>query len=286
MKKIKYLLFSSIFLLNSCKTIDYKRTIFTSFYPIYDFTKRIVGDKYEVKNLTQAGSEPHDFEPTARSIGGLIESPALLINGLGLDCWTDSLPDDLSKKTYVVTNNIDTLKVDNVTDPHVWLSVSNAIKEMKNILDIIISIDPNNKDYYVSNYETEITKFEELDEEYKEKLSNVSNKYLVVSHAAFGYLCSEYGLTQLYLSGLEPDSTPTAKTREKIVEAVKEYNITTIFYEELVGPDIANAIKEETGVKTNTLNPLEGLTEEEMKSQDYISVMKDNLNKIVEALND
>lgn len=284
MKKLNYIFLSLPFILNSCKTIDYKNTIFTSFYPIYDFTKRIVKDKFEVKNLTPVGSEPHDFEPTAKNIGGLVESPALLVNGLGLDSWTDDLPDEFRKKTHKVTDGIETLTVDNVTDPHVWLSIKNAIKEMKNILDIIVDIDPNNKEYYTSNYNYEVTKFEALDKKYREQLSTISNNYLVVSHAAFGYLCNEYGLTQLYLSGLEPDASPTAKTTEKIVETVKKYNITTIFYEELVGPDIANAIKKETGVKTETLNPLEGLTEEEMKTEDYLSIMEDNLNKIVEAL--
>lgn len=284
MKKFNYLFLSLPFILNSCKTIDYKNTIFTSFYPIYDFTKRIVKDKFEVKNITPVGSEPHDFEPTAKNIGGLVESPALLVNGLGLDSWSDDLPTDFSKKTHVVTDGIETLTIDNVKDPHVWLSIKNAIKEMKNILDIIIEIDPNNKDYYTENYNYEVTKFEELDKKYRDELSKVTNKYLVVSHAAFGYLCSEYGLTQFYLSGLEPDATPTAKTTEKILEAIKTYNITTIFYEELVGPDVANAIKKETGVKTETLNPLEGLTEDEMKTEDYLSIMEDNLTKIVEAL--
>lgn len=269
--------------ITACKTIDYTNTIFTTCYPIYDFTKRIVKDHYEVINLVPAGSEPHDFEPTASKIGGLNESPALLTNGYGLDSWSDNLPDELKKKAYQVTDGIEIMKLNNVDDPHVWLSVKNAMKEMTNILNFMIALDPENKEDYQANYEKEIEKFTALDKEYEEVTSSLSNPYLVVSHAAFGYLCRDYHLNQIYISSLEPDSAPTAKAMEKIIETINEYHITTIFYEDLVSPDIAKAIAKETGIKTETLNPIESLTKEELVSEDYISVMKENQDKIKEA---
>jgi zinc transport system substrate-binding protein len=96
-------------------------------------------------------------------------------------------------------------------------------------------------------------------------------------------MCDRYGLTQIPVKGLEPDEEPSAKTIENIIEIVNEYNITIIFTEEMVSPEIANKIAEETGARIDTLNPLEGLSEDEVGVEDYISIMKDNFRKIMEA---
>ena len=270
--------------LAGCGQNDNSKTIYTSFYPIYDFTKRIVGDKFEVKNLTPVGTEPHDYEPKASEVAGMTSSKALFLNGLGLEHYIDELPSDLAKKSYVVSKDIETLSIDNVTDPHVWLSPKNAIKEMSNILATLKEIDVDNYKYYEDNYNKAVEDFNALDAEFKTTIDGLSNKYLVVSHAAFGYLCHEYGLTQIYVRGLTPDDEPTSKELEEIINQVNTYNVNTIFYEELVSPEISKKIADETGVKTETLNPLEGLEQEDLDAgKDYLSIMRDNLVKIKEA---
>jgi zinc transport system substrate-binding protein len=270
----------------SCSESKTEKVIYTSFYPIYDFTKRIVGDRFDVVNITPYGSEPHDYEPKARDIVKMTTCTALFINGLGLEGYASILPDELAKKTYTVSDGITTMKIDNVIDPHIWLSLDNAKEEMKNILSIMKDIDPDNASYYQDNYEYQAKRFDALKNEYVERFSKVESRYVVVSHAAFGYLCDEYGLEQVYVSGLSPDDEPTAKSLEKIISLVKERHISTIFYEELVSNEISKKIATETGVKTATLNPLEGLSEEESKSEDYLSVMKKNYDLILEALHD
>lgn len=281
--------FSSLFFLSSC-SLTQKETeeniIYTSFYPIYDFTKRIVKDKFSVINLTPYGAEPHDYEPTARNVVEMTKAKALFMNGLGLESYASSLPKDFEKKTYVVTKNIKTISIDNTIDPHVWLSLPNAIQEMKNILEIVQDIDPDNSSYYQCNYEEEEKKFLDLKKEYSLKMGELENRYLVVSHAAFAYLCQDYDLVQISVNGLSPDQEPTAKDMEKILSAVKEYHISTIFYEELVSDEISKKIAEETGAKTEMLSPLEGMSEEDMKTKDYLSVMRENYDKIIGACHD
>ncbi len=270
--------------LASCRTNKAtSHTIYTSFYPIYDFTKRIVGDKYKVVNITPAGSEPHDYEPKAKDVDEMKNGAAIFPNGLGLETWTGSLPKAISEKIHVVSTGIETNKINGVVDPHIWLSVPNAIQEMGNILKEMKGIDKDNATYFQNNYDKAVKEFERLHTEYKTTISGVKNKYLVVSHAAFGYLCKEYEMTQIYVSGLTPDDEPTPKAMEDIIRKVGEYNITTVFYEELVSPEISKKIAQEAHVKTETLNPLEGLTEEELKTEDYLSVMRDNLKRIEEA---
>lgn len=271
--------------LASCQRVETSKTIYTSFYPIYEFTKRIVGDKYEVVNITPVGAEPHDFEPSAKDVAGFSSGAALFLNGLGMEHWTDKLPKEVADKAHVVTGGIEVQKINGVNDPHVWLSIPNAIKEMGNILSVMKGLDPANASYFQTNYEAAAKEFASLDQEYRPLLQQRKNKYLAVSHAAFGYLCKEYSLEQLYVSGLTPDDEPTAKDMEGLVKQVKDHNITTIFFEELASPAISKKIAEETGAKTDTLNPLEGLTKEELKSENYITVMKDNFKKILEADN-
>lgn len=270
--------------LSSCGQERPDNVIYTSFYPLYYFTKRIVKDKYDVINLTPAGSEPHDYEPTAREVIGMSEAKAVFINGLSLEPWSNNMPEMLKDKVHVTTESITPMKINGVTDPHVWLSLNNAILQLQSITDTMKEIDKANSDFYTRNFNEVKAEFEALDQENREILKNISNPYLVVSHAAFGYLCRDYNLTQVYVSGLAPDEEPTPKDLENIMEEVREYNVTTIFYEELVSPEISKKIAEETGVKTASLNPLEGLTQEEMKTSGYVSVMKDNIQKIKAAL--
>ena len=172
-----------------------------------------------------------------------------------------------------------------VLDPHVWLSVKNTIKELSNIKDIFINIDSENKEYYEENYSQELKRLTDLNLKYTDQLRKVKNKYLVVSHAAFGYLASDYGLEQIYISGLEPDAAPTAKKMEELIEKVKKYQVSTIFYEEAVSPDIAKKIAQEANIKTDTLYTLESIEKEDDGKVDYVSLMEENLSKIVEAGN-
>lgn len=285
MKHYAYIFILSVssLVLPSCMEHKNTHVIYTSFYPIYDFTKRIVGDRMEVENITPYGMEPHDFEPTARQVSGMIDGKCLLLNGIGMDSWADSMPDELKYKSYKVTNTIEIQYIDSIQDPHVWLSISNAIKEMSEILSIVKTIDPENKSYYQENYETEVSKFHKLKDTYLTKFETLSNRYVVVSHAAFGYLCDEFSLSQIYINGLSSDDEPTAKSLESVISIMKQKNITTVFYEENESDEIANKIAKETGAKVNSLHTLEGLTIEEEKTEDYLSLLEDNLNKIWEA---
>ena len=286
-KKIVWLMSFLPLALSSCgEDKGNSRTVYATFFPIYDMAQKIAGDKYEVHSLTPYGQEPHDYEPTAKEIAGMNDCPAILLNGIGLDKWSDSLPEDLKEKSHVVTEGIKTQEINGVTDPHVWLSVKNAIKELRNIKEVFVSLDAENKAYYEANYAEELKRFEELDSKFTEELKNIKNKYLVVSHAAFGYLANDYGLEQIYIAGLEPDAAPSAKKMEELISDTKKYNVSTIFYEDAVSPDIAQKIAEEANVKTETLYTLESIEEEDDGKVDYVSLMEENLKRILKAGNE
>lgn len=255
-------------------------SIYTSFYPVYDFAKRILKDHGSVTNITPVGSEPHDYELTSSDLKGMEGADAIFVNGLNLEPWYSTLPTSLMNKTYTISGGIETREVEGAVDPHVWLNPVNAIIELGHIKDEIIALDPVNAADYEANYWDAAVIFEALDAKLQLLSQDFDNKYIVVSHAAFGYLCDRYGLTQIYVDGLSPEDEPTPDDIARIIAAVQQYGISTIFYEELVSPEISVAIANETGARTEVLNPLEGLTSEEMKTDDYVSIMVDDFRKL------
>jgi zinc transport system substrate-binding protein len=286
---------------------DSKIHVVASFYPMYDFAKKIGGDRVEVTSLVPAGTEPHDWEPSTADMKALESAEVLVYSGAGMECWVEDIEGTLSNEDLIsveASQGVDLLPAvehedeedgaeredaheheHGQYDPHVWLSPENAKIEMGNIRDALVKADPEGKSTYDANYEKYAGMLDELDEEYREGLSNTTSKNIVVSHQAFGYLCNRYGLTQVPIEGIQADSEPDAKTMAEIVEFVEENNVKVIFSEELVSPKAAQSIADATGAECEVLNPLEGLTDEELSAgEDYFSVMESNLDKLVKAL--
>lgn len=270
--------------------------VVTSFYPMYDFALKIGGEKVKVVNLVPAGTEPHDWEPAPTDIACLEQAEVFIYNGAGMEHWVDDVVGALDHEELIkveASQGIALLESDHshsdgseeMSDPHVWLDPENVKVQMNNILEAFTKADPDHADYYKKQYETYAGKFDELDQEFTAALSEVSDRNVIVAHEAFGYLCNAYGLRQIGIEGLAPDSEPDPARMEEIVRFAKENQVRTIFFEELVSPKVAETIAREIGAETQVLNPLEGLSEEQLKAgEDYLSVMRENLKMLQAAL--
>lgn len=172
-------------------------------------------------------------------------------------------------------------------DPHVWLSPALAIQEVRNIEQGLAEAAPQYADQFKANADAYVAELEALDKEFTEGLKDSKRKDFITQHAAFGYLAKQYGLTQVPIAGLSPDQEPSAAQMAGIVEFAKEHNVKTIFFETLVSSKVADTIASEIGAKSAVLNPIEGLTEEELAGGlDYIAVMRQNLDALKTALNE
>ncbi len=279
---------------------DSKLSIVTTIYPVYDFACNIAGDKAEIINLVPAGVEPHDFELSTGDMQLIEQADVFIYNGAGMEHFVDKTLDSVSNKGLFVVEcakNITLLESEHShehgtsqedeehSDPHTWLSVTNAILEAEAIKDTLVDIDPENAKYYEDNftaYKEELTKLHEM---YQTELSDLSSDTIVVAHEAFGYLCEEYGLHQEGIEGLTADSEPDSARMKEIIDFCKENEIQVIFFEELVSPKVAETVASEIGAKTMVLNPIEGLTaEQEEEGLDYIGLMKQNLETLKKAL--
>ncbi|WP_068780536.1 metal ABC transporter substrate-binding protein [Paenibacillus sp. GM2] len=172
-------------------------------------------------------------------------------------------------------------------DPHVWLSPALAIQEVRNIEKGLSEAAPQYAEQFKANADAYVAKLEALDKEFTEALKDSKRKDFITQHAAFGYLARQYELTQVPIAGLSPEQEPSASQMAKIVEFAKEHHVKTIFFETLVSSKVADTIASEIGAKSAVLNPIEGLTQEEIDGGlDYIAVMRQNLDSLKTALNE
>lgn len=170
-------------------------------------------------------------------------------------------------------------------DPHTWLSIKNAKIEMENIKNKLSEIDPDNASYYQKNFDKYAKMCDDLDKEYSQKISVLPNRVMVVSHQAFGYLCGDYGLSQVPIKNISNEDEPDAQTMAQIIDYIKKNNIKYICVEEMTSTKIADTIKAETGAQIKVLSPVETLTQEQMdKGEDYFSIMENNLKILEEVL--
>ncbi|ELZ1276014.1 zinc ABC transporter substrate-binding protein [Enterococcus faecium] len=291
---------------NTNKEADKKEdlTIVTTFYPMYDFTKEIVGDEGNVKLLIPAGTEPHDFEPSAKERAEISDADVFVYNSSDMEFFVDSLKDSVdSKQTLMIeaAKGIDRLESQEADeheeseeghdhsheyDPHVWLDPVLAIKEVRTIAEELGEKYPDKKETFTKNADAYIKKLEALDQKYSDELKDATNRTFVTQHAAFAYLANQYDLKQVAISGVSPDQEPTPSRLAELKEFVKKNNIKVIYFEENASSKVAETLSNETGVKLEVLNPLESLTNEQIKAgENYISVMEKNLEALKESIN-
>lgn len=273
-------------------SVNQKLQIVASFYPMYFFATQIGGDKANVTNITPAAAEPHDYEPTTQDIVRINQGNLLVLNGGKLEAWGDKIKDQLKGTNIpIVTagNGLANKQLNEngqtIQDPHIWLDPILAKKEVANIEQGFEKIDPANKAYFQKNAKKLESDLDLLNAEYKAGLSSCQKKDFITSHAAFGYLASQYGINQVSISGVSPDEEPSSQKLAEIADLVKKEDIKIIFFESLVSPKLSQTLASETGAKTMVLDPIEGLTQQDLNNgKNYLTVMKDNLSALQTAL--
>lgn len=266
----------------------------TTVYPLWEFAGQIAGERAEVVLLTPDGGELHDWEPTPADMVILENCNLLVYNGAGLEHWTDAA---LSSVQGGELAGVDTsaglellegeAHVDHgpERDPHVWLSPANAAVQARAIRDGLIGVDPQGEAAYTSNCDVLLQRLEQLDQQFRTALEPLPGRDIVVAHAAFGYLCRDYGLNQIAVQGFSPDGEPDPAAIARVIDLVREHRINVIFFEEQASGKVAQIIANEVGVGVDALNPLETLTAEQKEAgEDYFSVMESNLEALVAAL--
>ncbi|MEU1044633.1 zinc ABC transporter substrate-binding protein [Streptomyces sp. NPDC005897] len=285
-----------------------KFDVVASFYPMEYLAEQIGGDHVNVTTLTEPGQEPHDLELSAKQTAQMGEADAVLYLK-SLQPAVDEAIGQSDVKTKIDAASLTKLEDhgnvehdhggeehadehaeeehaeggEHALDPHVWLDPVKYAEIAEGVAKSFEKADPDHADDYRKNAEALAKKLGGLDTAFKNGLAKTDTKVFFTNHAAFGYLAERYGLTQEAINGLDPESEPSPARIKELQQEAKADGVTTVFYETLVSDKTAKTLAKDAGLKTDVLDPLEGITDKS-KGEDYVGVMESNLKALETAL--
>jgi zinc transport system substrate-binding protein len=264
-----------------------KIDVVAAFYPLQYATQQVGGDQVSVINLVKPGAEPHDLELQPKQVGQ-VGNADLVVYLRSFQPAVDETVDQQAKKTSLDVATGQPLHQapkgsgETGNDPHVWLDPIRFAAIADRIADRLATLDPGHATEIRDRAAALHAKLIALDQEYATGLAQCQRHEIVTSHAAFGYLAERYRLTQIPITGLTPDEEPTPRHLAEVADQARRYHATTIFFETLVSPKIAQTLATEVGAKAEVLDPIEGI--EPGSHDDYLSVMRANLTRLRTAL--
>ncbi len=258
-----------------------------TFYPLEYLVQRIGGERVHVVSLVSPGTEPHEWEPTPRDVDKIRKSKLFVYHGAGLDPWAEKAAGDSTKDGPQIVRATEGLSIHTgpaeegggtEQDPHVWLDPQLYALQADLVAQGLAKADPEGATTYQANLAVLKKDLISLQADMKAGLSTCARDPFVTSHSAFSYLASRFGLTQVSVTGISPEQEPSPARLEQIIKEIRQEGATHIYFETLISPELSDTIAREAGIKTLVLNPVEGLTKEDVAAKkDYLSVMRDNL---------
>lgn len=274
---------------------DGKVDVMASFYPLQFVTEQVGGDRVAVSSLTPPGAEPHDVELSPAQVAK-IDGADLVVYLSGFQAAVDDAVDQTSPAHVVDAASDATLRPaehedesaqeheehdHGDVDPHFWLDPSRMPSVVEDVAATLTEIDPDGADTFAANAAELTQRFEDLDAAYAAGLAQCESRTFVTSHEAFGYLADRYDLHQVGISGIDPEAEPSPARLAEVSTIVRDEGVTTIFFETLVSPKVAETLAADLGVETAVLDPIEGLADPDA---DYFSIADANLDALRMAL--
>ncbi|MBR0423287.1 MAG: zinc ABC transporter substrate-binding protein [Clostridia bacterium] len=274
----------------------------TSCYPVnviaLNLTENI--DGVEVINMSenQQGCL-HNFQIQSEDLKNIEKSTAFIINGAGMENFLNKVAHEIPKVKIIDSSigiNLIEEEVEcthnhgsgehhhhhHQSNPHIWLSVENYIKQVQNVTNGLVIVDPSHEKEYKENCEKYISKLKDLKNQLDTDLKDLNGKDIITFHKAFSYFAKDFGLNIVSTINDEPGNEPTAKQISEIINTIKEKNIKSIFTEPQYSSSSAEIIAKETVAKIYTLD--QAVTVETDKDS-YIHIMKENEKTLKSALN-
>jgi zinc transport system substrate-binding protein len=256
-----------------------KTSVVAAFYPLAFVAERIGDGKVKVENITPPGSEPHDLELAPQTVGRILTANVVLYLSHGFQPAVSAAVKQAKGSTVDILSGLplhSSSEAGLTADPHVWLDPLLFARVVERVGAVL---------HEPARARTLIADLHGLDRAYRAGLSHCARKEIVTSHAAFGYLAQRYGLVQVPITGLAPESEPTPRQLANVVRLVRRTHATTVFFETLVSPRLAQTVAREVGARTAVFDPIEGLTPaEQSRGENYLSLMRRNLAALRLAL--
>jgi zinc transport system substrate-binding protein len=292
---------------------DGSLAVAAGFYPYEFLAERVGGEDVEVTNLTQPGGEPHDLELTPQQVGALSETDLVVYSPGFQPAVDEAVEQQAADRAFDVLSAVELRTAEEGgdghaeeqhageehaqegdadgeeehaeeapagADPHVWLDPQRLASIGTALADRLAELDPEGAEGYRSRAQELRTELTALDDEMRAGLETCERRQIVTSHDAFGYLADAYGLEQVAVAGLSPEDEASPQRLAEVAAQAEEDGVTTIFFEELVSPKVAESLAREVGATATVLTPLEGAPE----TGDYLTAMRENLTTLRTAL--
>jgi zinc transport system substrate-binding protein len=250
--------------------------VVAGFYPLAFAAEEVGDESVEVTNLTPAGAEPHDLELTPRELETILGADLVIYLGEGFQPAVEEAVEGADVAAIDALEGLELEGGGAGVDPHVWLDPVRFAEVVERI-GIALGRDVEAREL--------ASRLRALDEKLREGLGDCDRRELVTAHDAFRYFADRYRLEVIPITGLAPEAEPSPQDLEAIASLVRDRGVTTVFTETLLSPELGETVAREAGATTAVLNPLEGLTEEEVaRGEDYFSVMETNLDELRDGL--
>ncbi|KQY48264.1 metal ABC transporter substrate-binding protein [Cellulomonas sp. Root137] len=269
--------------------------VMASFYPLQFVAEQVGGDRVTVRSLTPPGAEPHDVELSPAQVSR-IDGADLVVYLSGFQAAVDDavaqtspahVVDAASDTTLRPADHEDESEEEHAEhehgdlDPHFWLDPSRMPSVVEDVAATLTEIDPDGAEAFAANAAALSQRFEDLDATYAAGLQQCDVRTFVTSHEAFGYLADRYDLEQVGISGIDPEAEPSPARLAAVETIVRDEDVSTIFFESLVSPKVAETLADDLGITTAVLDPVEGLADPDA---DYFSIATANLEALRMAL--
>jgi len=270
-------------------------TALTTFFPVYEHTRNIAGDRITVTLLVPMTLDVHSFDPTPSSIQAVATANLLIYGGAGLEPWIPGLVTaagnahlmlvDSSKNISLLDVPPQFQKAGRTIDPHIWLDPIRAKQQVANILEGLIKADPADATYFTRNAQNYSAKLDLLNSQAINLTANPKTRHFVTFHEAFAYFSMRYNLDQIPIAGpFEEDPTPSEI--QGVINATKLYHLCYVGYESLSNPAIAQSVASQTNATLIRLDPIEGLSlEDQTLGKTYLIKMDELLTQLDLMLN-
>lgn len=284
-------------------------SVVTTFYPVYEFTKQVVGENGTIMNLLSAGQDSHSYEPTPKELAQIAEADVFVYSSDYMETWVPDVLATLTDSDVLVieaTADMDLFENEDghdhdhdhdheeddhdhdhshAVDPHVWLDPVLAQDMVAHIAEEISAIDPEQATSYQENTQAYMEELQQLDADYQAAFEGAEHRIFVVQHAAFGYLARRYQLEEMPISSLTSDQEVSPSKMAEIGRFINENDIKAIYYQDSASSKIAETLAAETAVSLEQLSAIEGITTADLEAgANYMSVMRDNLEALQKTI--
>ncbi len=288
---MRYLLFVLALWLPLSLQAAEKMQVVTSFSILADLTREVGGDHVELTNLVDADADAHVYEPSPDDAKALLRADLIIANGLGFEPWLERVlaSSEPKGKRINASAGVVPLMLDEdgerVPDPHAWQSLTNAEIYVRNIAKALGELDPANRDRYNERRDAYLTRLHALLKKADAKIAGLpaSQRKVVTSHDAFGYLGQAWQLSFIAPQGLSTHDEPSAAEVAALIRQIRSEGVRAVFVENIRDPRLIRQIADEAGAKVGGTLYSDALASEGPAST-YLGMFEHNLDTLMAAL--